>query len=296
MTNHELFAGSWYPQDPRELVALFGAPGERAELPKESPVLAVLPHAGLAYSGAGQGAFWHRWAERVRRQRPWDLVVIVSPSHYRPVPQGQTVGAPFDQFATPLGPLPGAPVNLGDREDAPLLEGEHGIELLLPGVRHFYGEGVPVAAVITGPLPTPESARAAARRVLERLQGHSAGRILWLVSSDFTHYGGRFGYTPYGDSADPATRETVRQDDLRVARGIAGADLPDFDPGLKPGLAGGFHYRGDASLRPDLLCSRWSERLRSQGGHLSRGVLAREGVPGRRSDRRPGDLARPTLG
>ena len=50
-----------------------------------------------------------------------------------------------------------------------------------------------------------------------------------------------------------------------AATPITGADLPDFDPGLKPGLAGGFLYPGDASLRPDLLCSRWSERLRSQG-------------------------------
>ncbi len=225
MTNHERFAGSWYPQDPRELVALFGAPGEAARQSANAPVLAVLPHAGLTFSGAGQGAFWYRWFERIQRDPPWDLVVIVSPSHYRHVPEGQIVGAPFTEFATPLGPLPGAPVNLGDREDAPLLEGEHGIELLLPGVRHFLGESVPVAAVITGPLPTTESARAAAQRLLQRLPDR---RVLWLVSSDFTHYGARFGYTPYGASADPAIREAVQQDDLRVARGIAGGELPGY--------------------------------------------------------------------
>jgi D-amino-acid dehydrogenase len=66
-----------------------------------------------------------------------------------------------------------------------------------------------------------------------------------------------------------------------AATRIAGADLPDFDPGLKPGLAGGFHYPGDASLRPDRLCSSWAERLRTRGvgfrEHCSLTQVLREG-------------------
>lgn len=46
---------------------------------------------------------------------------------------------------------------------------------------------------------------------------------------------------------------------------IAGPELPDFDPGVRPGLAGGFHYACDASVRPDRLNAAWSERLRSRG-------------------------------
>lgn len=41
--------------------------------------------------------------------------------------------------------------------------------------------------------------------------------------------------------------------------------LTEFEPGLKTGLAGAFHYPGDTSVRPDLLNSQWMERLRSQG-------------------------------
>lgn len=62
---------------------------------------------------------------------------------------------------------------------------------------------------------------------------------------------------------------------------IAGPDLTDFDPGLKPGLAGGFHYPGDASVRPDRLCSSWAERLRERGvalrEHCSLSQVVREG-------------------
>jgi D-amino-acid dehydrogenase len=49
------------------------------------------------------------------------------------------------------------------------------------------------------------------------------------------------------------------------ARQISGAELPSFDPALRPGLAGAFFYRDDASLRPDLLALEWSRRLRDRG-------------------------------
>jgi D-amino-acid dehydrogenase len=49
---------------------------------------------------------------------------------------------------------------------------------------------------------------------------------------------------------------------------IAGPELPDFDPGLKPGLAGGFHYACDASLRPDRLNASWAAVLRERGVEL----------------------------
>jgi len=46
---------------------------------------------------------------------------------------------------------------------------------------------------------------------------------------------------------------------------IEGPELPDFDPALKPGLAGAFHYPGDASVRPDQLNAQWAMRLRDRG-------------------------------
>lgn len=46
---------------------------------------------------------------------------------------------------------------------------------------------------------------------------------------------------------------------------IDGKDLPEFDAGLRPGLAGAFHYPSDTSVRPDLLNAQWSRRLRDDG-------------------------------
>lgn len=50
-----------------------------------------------------------------------------------------------------------------------------------------------------------------------------------------------------------------------TARRIEGEQLPGFDPALKPGLAGAFHYEQDVSVRPDLLNASWSQRLQSRG-------------------------------
>jgi D-amino-acid dehydrogenase len=44
-----------------------------------------------------------------------------------------------------------------------------------------------------------------------------------------------------------------------------GDDVVKFEPALKTGLAGGFHYPGDAHLRPDKLMSSWKTLLESKG-------------------------------
>ncbi|WP_166822288.1 NAD(P)/FAD-dependent oxidoreductase [Thalassoroseus pseudoceratinae] len=49
------------------------------------------------------------------------------------------------------------------------------------------------------------------------------------------------------------------------AQRIDSEELKTFEPALKTGLAGAFHYPHDTSLRPDLLASQWSERLRKRG-------------------------------
>ncbi len=52
------------------------------------------------------------------------------------------------------------------------------------------------------------------------------------------------------------------------ARFIAGAHLTDFDPALKPGLAGGYLYENDASLEPLEFIINWSKNLANKGVKL----------------------------
>ena len=57
-----------------------------------------------------------------------------------------------------------------------------------------------------------------------------------------------------------------------------GDDVSKLEPALKSGLAGGWHYPGDAHLRPDKLMSSWKTLLESRGvtiheGHEFQGFL-----------------------
>ncbi|MEM6471012.1 MAG: FAD-dependent oxidoreductase [Planctomycetota bacterium] len=49
---------------------------------------------------------------------------------------------------------------------------------------------------------------------------------------------------------------------------IEGDALVEFDPGLREGLAGAYHYPGDTSVRPDLLNRQWRDRLLERGVEL----------------------------
>lgn len=49
------------------------------------------------------------------------------------------------------------------------------------------------------------------------------------------------------------------------ARRIEGAELPDFDPAIRTGLAGAFYYEDDGLIRPDLLGRSWSDYLKQNG-------------------------------
>lgn len=44
-----------------------------------------------------------------------------------------------------------------------------------------------------------------------------------------------------------------------------GQALVEFEPALKPGLAGGWYYRGEAHLRPDRLMTSWRRVLETRG-------------------------------
>ncbi len=66
---------------------------------------------------------------------------------------------------------------------------------------------------------------------------------------------------------------------LRESFGIAaerhdGDALPALEPALKPGLAGGWHYRSDAHLRPDRLMASWRRVLEARGVTIREGCTA----------------------
>ena len=177
---------------------------------------AVLPHAGYVFSlpVALQTLIGGR------KFRP-ELVVVFGPSHHRAFRGAALSGA--TAWRTPLGEMP---LWREELPDSPLMAvddaahyPEHSIEVLLPLLQYFWGN-VTILPVLVGGVSLAD--------VHELAQVFSVlirPGTLVLVSSDFTHYGRSFDYTPEGEAATP---ELLRRIDLPAAELIAGRDLNGF--------------------------------------------------------------------
>jgi AmmeMemoRadiSam system protein B len=192
-------AGSWYPDDPVELRALVDGLLARApEPPPQRPAALIAPHAGLMYSGAVAAAAFaslrtHRFAR----------VVLLGPSHYAAF-RGAVVPDAAG-WRTPLGDLPlEADVEL-PRRTSPFLR-EHCLEAELPFLQRCLQEGFTAVPILVGPHSDPRDLDAVARAV-EPLLG---SETLLVVSSDFTHYGAAFGFTPFADALPDRIEELDR--------------------------------------------------------------------------------------
>ncbi len=98
------------------------------------------------------------------------------------------------------------------------------------------------------------------RREAIQCEWRHAGMLLAFESESEFHEHGRLVATlqnEFGISADPYGRD----------------ELLEFEPALKPGLAGGWHYGSDSHLRPDQLMAELGRVLRG------RGVLIEESAP-----------------
>jgi len=227
---HPAVAGSFYPGDPAQLAAtlqemtlLAHKVVDNLDLPLRRPAAAVLPHAGYVYSGVAAMAGMLAAAKRfpgVKR------AVLIAPSH-RIGFSGVAVGT-YTSFATPVGDLPadlqrqdalrrccdGKLLHCSDRA----LASEHALEVELPLILSVFG-AIPVLAAVTGTIHPAE-----ARTLAVHFAPFMDDETLFIVSSDFTHYGADFGYVPFKtDIPDKLSRL-----DHAGAGHIASGDLDGF--------------------------------------------------------------------
>jgi len=173
-----------------------------APRPPGRPLALVVPHAGWAYSGVAAAT-----AFRLLPRGAYARVVVLAPSHY-----GGFAGYALDAAAAYLTPLGEVPVDGKAVETliAPGLarvvpgvtEPEHAVEIELPFLQAALGSFA-LVPVLVGRVDAAEEAAFAAR-----LASLDDGRTLFVFSSDFTHYGPRFEYAPFGPTA--GARERIR--------------------------------------------------------------------------------------
>ena len=186
-------AGSFYTDDPKQLrfvveQALKATPSER-----DARAL-VVPHAGYAFSGgvAGRG-FATLEVAGLRR------VILLGPSHHMSFGGGALPAAGVDRFRTPLGDV---------RVDVSAVESlrgvsdfggpssahgpEHSLEVELPFLQ-VVAPNATIVPILVGAETDTEVARRMAKALAPLLDDGTAV----IVSSDFTHYGDRYRWTPF---------------------------------------------------------------------------------------------------
>ncbi len=240
LINRARFAGRWYRDDPEALhgdllhfrsvaAAVGGGARDSGAGAAAGPVsLAVLPHAGLSFSGRGIA---HAF---LPPQPPVaTTVLILSPSHYAALTPDVLVAESFSSHETPLGAVPGSPSfsqnllkekSISLRVDNALVEGEHGTEMFLPFIRQWMGASA-VSMILVPEFSAPDVLERWADGVLSALSREGVQSLMVIASSDFTHYGDRFGYTPFGKPGN-GTRvpDAVREDDEAVAHMVSAGD------------------------------------------------------------------------
>ena len=184
-TRRAAVAGSWYPGDPRSLSTAVDGYLASAERDVRGDLVALIaPHAGLMYSGPVAAH-----AYRLLRDRRFDVVVLVGPSHFVGF-SGVAVHA-RGGFETPFGVaavdedcaralMRAAPVV---REHPPAHAREHSLEMQLPFVQRL-APSARIVPLVMG-YQTEETARALGDALADVLYARDA---LVVASSDLSHY------------------------------------------------------------------------------------------------------------
>ena len=176
----------WYPRNPEEIRRfLTGLPGKGAG---EKALAALSPHAGWYYSG-------NIAAAAISALDPETETLVIFGGH---LPRGVSpLFAEEDGVRTPLGPLViDGELREAVRKEIPGREDrfrDNTVEVLLPMVR-FY---LPRTKILWLRLPSEESSFEAGR-IVAGVIGSLGRRGAALGSTDLTHYGENYGFTPHG--------------------------------------------------------------------------------------------------
>jgi hypothetical protein len=214
-------AGSWYPADKVELEKqLNGFLKEGGDSSVDGEVFALIsPHAGYRFCG--------RTAARgygLVNGKEFSRVIILAVNH-QPYALRDICVSSYDAYQTPLGNVPVDRVvcdelakNALFRTVARIEENEHSAEMQIPFLQ-VTAKNLKIVPLIVGMLSADDRklAAEAIRKVVDE-------KTLVVASSDFTHYGPRFGFEPFGSGKD--LKERIKELDngaiQEILKGNAG--------------------------------------------------------------------------
>jgi len=214
-------AGSFYPSNQLELEAFLDiALSSVNENHASSGRLRALisPHAGYMYSGDSAGKGYN-----CIKHKNYENVIIFAPSHK--VPFYGVALSDYTHYKTPLGSIminTDAVNNIiKNNQDIAFVRNdahvnEHALEVQLPFIQKILPD-VPLIPVICGHIDDFQ-------KTVEAFSEYNNEKNLWIISSDFTHYGRSFNYTPFFEDLDKA----IEKLDMQAIKKILDIDPEGF--------------------------------------------------------------------
>lgn len=188
----------WYPPTKAELTTtlqeLEKQAAQRYTAPIDTGVRAlIVPHAGFEYSGAVAAA-----AYRMLDKNAYSHIIVIVPSHRAQFYGIALTYATTYRVANGTIPLDTTAIKkLAHHEPFTYADSafdvEHALEIQLPLLNHYL-KNFKLIPLIIGTVSDSALTDAASD-----LKPFITPKTLVVISSDFTHYGARFGYTPFNN-------------------------------------------------------------------------------------------------
>lgn len=215
-------AGRWYTGEASALAREID--GYLASVEGEADVrigAVIVPHAGYAYSARVAAAALKRVdGAHIRR------VVAIGPSHRVALRNRASLPA-ATHIATPLGEVALDTAGVERLLSSPFFisvpsahEQEHSVQIQLPLLQRALPGGFEFLPLVVGQLDL-----GAMRAMAAELRPLLDAQTLLVISTDFTHYGRSFDYTPFRGER---VQEQIEELDQRVFEPIRNKDLARF--------------------------------------------------------------------
>jgi len=220
MVRKSPIAGSWYPGEKKQLqhqIEDYLAKAKPSTL--GGRICAIIsPHAGIQWSGQAAACGYKLLkGQKIKR------VIVLGPSHYSGF-RGLATSAE-EYYETPLGKIKVDKETSEALYKIALFQGprnaelqEHSLEMQLPFLQVVIGEFLLVPLVV-GELSLNDYAEAA-----RALSPYLDANTIVVASSDFTHYGYRFGYQPFKENP----RDNLKKLDEGAIKKIIAKDFQGF--------------------------------------------------------------------
>jgi len=209
----------WYPADPETIAKQLKGLMDNADTePRDDVIALILPHAGYAYSA--RTAAYALKAAKGNYKR----IIVIGPTHQ--LPMEEVLSVPIvTHYQSPLGQVP-----LDTEFIAKLLKHdlfqnlprahlyEHSVQIELPLLQKCFADFsfVPIVAGRCS-----ENTIKTAAQIIRSLID---AKTLVIASSDFVHYGQRYGYVPFTENIP----DQLNKLDMGAFEYIKTLDAPGF--------------------------------------------------------------------